>query len=239
MDSATLKPRRRPEPRNWPKILHVADRKGLQPFNPEQLVFGEPTKPYMGNTRIPIAYNFEGKHIPVRIQTPPLKTVFGLRGFPGRKNNSKTVDLRFDGDAGMEFLAVMEEVDKVVLTKLGRNVRKWLPGLPVSEDKSLMNARLEGAYSAITRPRVRQKDGEVFPPMFTMRAVDKRCTFWSAEDPPTPITEDAFSQSNVMVKCLCMSKCLFIGNNSMSLGFLLEQIRLAPDEDPEPDFIMY
>ena len=146
----------------------------LHPFELKRMVFERPVP--QGNARkIPVMYDLPNVGlVPLKLQTPVLHSPWGLSQF--KQEASFSIDCELPTDSPLT--EQLRQLDDYVNEAAVINRSSWFPAL---QPPKWTDNDIGKFHTAITRDRVRKKDGQIFPPLLGLKVAPRNLSVYSQD----------------------------------------------------------
>jgi hypothetical protein len=168
-------------------------------FNPHSIIYSTPKITRHGGFVINIRYPLNGhladgtpinETVPIMLQTPTMRTSFGMSTKEHEGKLRGTIDLTFYDDASPEvqaFKSVMVLWDRLLLKKAKAKREEWFKSNKVTAEI------LEYLYNPMVRGNKRKSDGKVFADSFRVKVPRRNekfeCEVYNKQKQPIPLDE--------------------------------------------------
>jgi len=159
----------------YPKVLVYNGAK--YPFDPHRIVFSDPERTSHGGFVVKQQYQLRDEKaginelVPILLQTPVMKTTFGLSEKEQEGQIRAQIDLNFGSRVAdkevQAFYDVLKLWDDIILFTAMKRKTTWF------KDSNITKDILTYLYKPLVRKNVRQKDGREFPDCFRVRVPKK------------------------------------------------------------------
>lgn len=197
-------------------------------FEVSQVTYGTPKKLNSGGKIVPVYYN----GIPLVIQTPPMRSPFGLQKWSSDSGSDKvkhTIELSFDDQAN-DILNMMQELDANLVKDGCTNSLAWMSKKNMSTDIA------KALYTPIVKFSKDKATGEVtdkYPPTFKFTVPfsnDKfECEIYDSNKNLVDVTD--ISKGSMITAILQCQGVWIAGAGKFGCTWKALQMRVVPPKD--------